>query len=278
MLIRGDNFVIIGIFTGEPAGAFDGVFALDLTGPLFRSAFFSNFHHRRRAHPMPQHILQAFEEALRSLKQDVIKMASLAQQNVTGAVHGLLERDDDQCNRVIADDNEVDQLEKSIDQSGLEIIMKYSPVATDLRRVFVAMKIGQQLERISDEAVTVARRARKINSHAPVPESQFIQSVYDLAVAMLRDAVVAFNVSDLKLALALEERDDELDRIYSEAIRRMIRRSEEDVQHIDDYVDLMFIVRALERVGDHAVNIAEDIVYAETAHDIRHGGERPVIS
>jgi phosphate transport system protein len=99
-----------------------------------------------------------------------------------------------------------------------------------------------------------------------------------LAVAMLRDAVVAFNVSDLKLALALEERDDELDRIYSEAIRRMIRRSEEDVQHIDDYVDLMFIVRALERVGDHAVNIAEDIVYAETAHDIRHGGERPVIS
>ena len=103
-------------------------------------------------------------------------------------------------------------------------------------------------------------------------------SVYDLAVAMLRDAVVAFNVSDLKLALALEERDDELDRIYSEAIRRMIRRSEEDVQHIDDYVDLMFIVRALERVGDHAVNIAEDIVYAETAHDIRHGGERPVIS
>jgi phosphate transport system protein len=102
--------------------------------------------------------------------------------------------------------------------------------------------------------------------------------VYDLAVAMLRDAVVAFNVSDLKLALALEERDDELDRIYSEAIRRMIRRSEEDVQHIDDYVDLMFIVRALERVGDHAVNIAEDIVYAETAHDIRHGGERPVIS
>jgi phosphate transport system protein len=102
--------------------------------------------------------------------------------------------------------------------------------------------------------------------------------VYDLAVAMVRDAVVAFNVSDLKLALALEERDDELDRIYSEAIRRMIRRSEEDVQHIDDYVDLMFIVRALERVGDHAVNIAEDIVYAETAHDIRHGGERPVIS
>jgi len=226
---------------------------------------------------MSQHILQAFEESLRTLKQDVIRMASLSQRNVTGAVHGLLERDNDQCNRVIADDNEVDQLEKAIDQAGLEIIMKYSPVATDLRRVFVAMKIGQQLERVSDEAVSIARRARKINSHAPVPEAQFIQAVYDLAAAMLRDAVAAFNVSDLKLALSLEARDEELDQIYSDAIKRMIRRSEEDVQHIDDYVDLMFIVRGLERVGDHAVNIAEDIVYAETAHDIRHGGVRPAV-
>jgi len=227
---------------------------------------------------MPQHILQAFEDALRSLKQDVIRMASIAQRNVTGAVHGLLERDNDQCNRVIADDDEVDELEKTIDQAGLEIIMKYSPVATDLRRVLIAMKIGQQLERVSDEAVSIARRARKLNNHSPVPEAQFIQGVYDLAAAMLRDAVAAFNVGDLKLALSLEARDAELDQIYSDAIRRMVRRSEEDVQHIDNYVDLMFIVRGLERVGDHAVNIAEDIVYAETAHDIRHGGERPAIS
>jgi phosphate transport system protein len=228
--------------------------------------------------PMSQHILQAFEESLRTLKQDVIRMASVAQRNVTGAVHGLLERDTDQCNRVIADDDEVDHLEKTIDQAGLEIVMKFSPVASDLRRVFVAMKIGQQLERVSDEAVSIARRARKINSRSPVPEAQFIQGVYDLAAAMLRDAVAAFNVGDLKLALSLEARDKELDQIYSEAIRRMVRRSQEDVEHIDDYVDLMFIVRGLERVGDHAVNIAEDIVYAETAHDIRHGGERPTVA
>lgn len=227
---------------------------------------------------MNQHILHAFEDSLRSLKEEVMRMASLAQRNLTGAVHGLLERDSDQCNRVIADDNEVDQLEKAIDQAGLEIVMKYGPVATDLRRVFVAMKIGQQLERVSDEAVSIARRARKINEHTPVPEAQFIQGVYDLAAAMLRDAVAAFNVSDLKLALSLEARDEELDQIYSDAIRRMVRRTEEDIKHIDDYVDLMFIVRALERVGDHAVNVAEDIIYAETAHDIRHGGVRPLLS
>ncbi len=226
---------------------------------------------------MSQHILHAFEEALSGLKQDVMKMASLARRNVTSAVRGLLERDTGLCLEVIADDNEVDQLEKQIDRHGVEILTKYAPVATDFRRVLAAMKIAQQLERISDEAVTIARRARKINDRHPLPESQFIQAVYDLASAMLHDAVTSFNVSDMKLALALEERDEALDRIYAEAVTRMTRRSEEDVKHIDDYIDLMFIVRALERVGDHSVNIAEDVVYAETAHDIRHGGERPPV-
>jgi phosphate transport system protein len=226
---------------------------------------------------MSQHILHAFEEALNRLKQDVMQMASRAQSAVTNAVRGLLERSTDTCNAVIADDDEVDQLEKRIDQDGLELIMKFSPVAADLRRVLVAMKIGQQLERISDEGVTIARRARKLNSLPPVVETQFIQAVYDLAIAMVRDAMEAFNNGDLKLALAIDARDEALDAIYAEAIRRMTRRSEEDVSHLEEYVELMFVVRALERVGDHAVNIGEDIVYAETAHDIRHGGERPVL-
>jgi phosphate transport system protein len=92
---------------------------------------------------------------------------------------------------------------------------------------------------------------------------------------MLRDSIAAFSTGDLKLALALEERDQPLDQIQAETVRRMTRRSGEDVQHIDDYVDLVTVLRSLERIGDHAVNIAEDVVYAETAHDIRHGGERP---
>jgi phosphate transport system protein len=227
---------------------------------------------------MPAHILQAFEDALNKLKQDVMKMASRAQGNVTNAVRGLLERSNDICNGVIVEDDEVDQLEKIVDRDGLEIIMKFSPVARDLRRVLVAMKIAQQLERVSDEGVTVARRARKLNAHEPLAETQFIQGVYDLASAMVRDSVTAFNLGDLKTALGLEARDEALDHMYAEAVRRMTRRSEEDISHIEDYVELMFVVRALERVGDHAVNIAEDIVYAETAHDIRHGGERPEIS
>lgn len=212
---------------------------------------------------------------MKKLKQDVMVMAGLTEQNVTNAVRGLLERTIDVCNSVIADDDAVDRLEKKIDRDGLEIIMKYSPVATDLRRVLTAMRIGQQLERVSDEAVSIARRARTITTHSPLPETQLVQSVYDLAIDMLRDSIAAFSTGDLKIALALEERDQPLDQIQAETVRRMTRRSGEDVQHIDDYVDLVTVLRSLERIGDHAVNIAEDVVYAETAHDIRHGGERP---
>ena len=211
------------------------------------------------------------------MKLDVMAMAGMTQKHVTHAIRGLLERNIDICNSVIAEDDEVDRLEKKIDREGLEIIMKYSPVATDLRRVLTAMRIGRQLERVSDEAVSIARRARTLTSHSPLPETQLIQSVYDLADAMLRDAVTAFQDGNLKLALALEERDQPLDQIQAETIRRMTRRSGEDVQHIDDYVDLVTVLRSLERIGDHAVNIAEDVVYAETAHDIRHGGERPKV-
>jgi phosphate transport system protein len=123
---------------------------------------------------MSQHILHAFEDSMKKLKQDVMVMAGLTEQNVTNAVRGLLERTIDTCNSVIADDDAVDRLEKKIDRDGLEIIMKYSPVATDLRRVLTAMRIGQQLERVSDEAVSIARRARTITTHSPLPETQFM--------------------------------------------------------------------------------------------------------
>ncbi len=225
---------------------------------------------------MPHH-LHAFDDALNRLKHDVMTMASQAQQNLGFAVRGLLERSNELCNQVVADDDEVDRLEVQVDRDGLEVIMKFSPMGADLRRVLASMKVGQQLERISDEAVNIARRARKMNANSAITETQMVQTIFELSAAMVRDAVRAFNDGDLKSALAIEERDQELDDSHAEFIKRMIKRTEEDIGHIKDYVDLMFIVRFLERVGDHAVNIAEDVVYAESAYDIRHGGVRPVV-
>ncbi|MFN0126443.1 MAG: phosphate signaling complex protein PhoU [Verrucomicrobiales bacterium] len=224
---------------------------------------------------MPQHILHAFEDALNKLRQDIVTMASLTQHSLSKAVRGLLERNTDLCNQVIAEDDEVDRLEIQVDRDSLEVIMKFSPVATDLRRVLWTMKVGQQLERVADEAVNIARRARSMNQHPALPETGFIQPVYELASGMLRDAITAFVDGDLRMALAMEQRDEALDDAHAQLIQRLIKRSAEDADHIGDYVNTMFIVRFLERVGDHAVNIAEDIVYSESAYDIRHGGERP---
>ncbi len=226
---------------------------------------------------MPQHILHAFEDALNKLKQDIVTMASLTQQSLSNAVRGLLERNSELCNKAIADDDEVDRLEIQVDRDSLEVIMKFSPVATDLRRVLWTMKVGQQLERVADEAVNIARRARAMNQRPALPETAFIQPVYELASGMLRDAITAFVDGDIRMALAMEPRDEALDDAHAHLIQRLIKRSAEDSEHIGAYVDIMFIVRFLERVGDHAVNIAEDIVYSESAYDIRHGGERPLI-
>jgi len=224
---------------------------------------------------MSHHILHAFEVALNKLRQDIVAMASLTQESLSNAVRGLLERDSDLCNKVIADDDLVDRLEIQVDRDSLDIIMKFSPVATDLRRVLWTMKVGQQLERVADEAVNIARRARAMNQHPALPETAFIQPVHELASGMLRDAIHAFINADIKMALAMEQRDEALDNAHAQLIQGLIKRSGEDADHIGEYVDIMFIVRFLERVGDHAVNIAEDIVYSESAYDIRHGGERP---
>jgi phosphate transport system protein len=225
---------------------------------------------------MPErHILQAFESALSVIHADLQRMASVTLKNLENAVEGLIKRKLDSCNAVIADDDEVDQLEKRVDQDAVQIMVKYSPQARDLRRVLTCMRVSQQLERISDEAVNIAKRARKLDTTVELPEMDLLQSIADTATAMARDALEAFQERDVTKALLLGSRDKALDKEHKEFIRRMIKRTEQDVPHINNYVDLMFIVRFMERIGDHCVNIGEDLVYSETAYDIRHGGTHP---
>jgi phosphate transport system protein len=224
---------------------------------------------------MAQHILHAFEDSLLKLRKDILTMANLSEQALQQSVQALFERNIDLANKVIVDDEEVDKLEKQVDRDGLEVIVKFSPMAKDLRRVLSAVKVGQQLERVADECVNIAKRAKSISGHPALPETTMVQNIYDLAANMLRASIQAFINGDLRLALALEERDEELDLKHKEFIGGLVKRCKEDAANLEDYLDLMTIVRSLERVGDHAVNIAEDIVYAESAYDIRHGGERP---
>src|SRR6201998_3142337 len=122
----------------------------------------------------PKHILGSFDEALASLRNNVLMMAGLAERSLDRAIRGLLQRDDNLCANAIADDEEIDQLEKQIDKDGVDLLMRFQPVASDLRRVISAMKLSPNIERVGDQATNIARRARKLNKHPPLPEIELI--------------------------------------------------------------------------------------------------------
>ena len=219
-----------------------------------------------------RHILGTFDEALGALRNNVLMMAGLAERSLERAMKGLIERDDDICANAIADDEEIDQLEMQIDKDGVDILLRFQPVASDLRRVVSAMKLSTNLERIGDQATNIARRARKLNRHPPLPEVELILPMNAQAMSMFKDSVDAYVREDVELGRAIVPRDEKLDELNRVASRRLIERMTQDREQLRGYLNLVFIGRHLERVGDHATNIAEDAVYAAAAEDIRHQG------
>ncbi len=218
----------------------------------------------------PRHILGTFDEALAALRNNVLMMAGLTERSLERAMKGLFDRNDDLCATTIADDEEIDQLEKQIDKDGVDILLRFQPVASDLRRVVSAMKLSSNLERMADQGTTIARRARKLNRHPPLPEVDLIRPMYDHAMSMFKDSVDAFAREDVELGRAVVARDETLDDLNRAASDTLVERMARDPDQLRGYLNLIFIGRCLERVGDHATNIAEDAVYAANAEDIRH--------
>ena len=218
----------------------------------------------------PRHILGTFDEALTSLRNNVLMMAGLAERSLQRAIKGLFERDDDLCAYAIADDEEIDQLEKQIDKDGVDILLRFQPLASDLRSVVSAMKLSSNLERVADQATNIARRARKLNQHPPLSEIELVVPMRDHAMAMFKDSLDAYVREDVELARAIVPRDQTLDELNRVVSRKLIERMANDPEQLRGYLNLMFVARHLERVGDHATNIAEESVYAAVAEDIRH--------
>lgn len=218
----------------------------------------------------PKHILGTFDEALASLRNNVLMMAGLTERSLDRAMKGLFNRDDDLCANAIADDEEIDQLEKQIDKDGVDILLRFQPVASDLRRVVSAMKLSSNLERMADQATTIARRARKLNQHPALAEAELVKPMHEHAISMFKDSIDAFVREDVELGRAVVPRDERLDELNRRASHKLVERMAQDPQQLRGYLNLIFVCRALERVGDHATNIAEDAVYAAAAEDIRH--------
>jgi phosphate transport system protein len=218
----------------------------------------------------PKHILGTFDEALSDLRNALFTMAGLTDRNLYRAINGLIQRDDNLCTKAIADDEEVDQLEKEIDEAGLEILVRYQPVASDLRQVISVMKLSPNIERVADEATNIAECARKLNKHPPLAEVHLIVPIQAHAIAMFKDSIDAFVREDVELARAVVSRDKQLDDMNASENRQLTERMMQDRDQLRGYLNLILISRCLERVGDHATNIAEDAVYAAAAEDIRH--------
>jgi len=217
-----------------------------------------------------KHILGTFDEALSNLRNDLLTMAGLTERSLYSAINGLFQRDDSLCTKAIADDEEVDQLEKQIDKIGLEILLRYQPVASDLRQVVSAMKLSPNIERVADEATNIAECARRLNGHPPLPEVNLIVPVQAHAKSMFKDSIDAFVREDVELAQSVVSRDKQLDNMNRSASAQLTERMLQDRDQLRGYLNLVIISRCLERVGDHAQNIAEDAVYAAAAKDIRH--------
>lgn len=216
------------------------------------------------------HIIKDFDLALAELKGDVLTMAAKTRHNLERAIQALLERDLELANSVIADDDEVDDLERSIDKAGMGILVKYHPMASDLRFVVSSMKISMNLERISDHATNIAKRAKKIMNSPELSDVTLVEPVYTMADELLRDAISSFSDGNGPLGASLHFRDKELDKLYKAATVQFGARIEEVDGRSQEYVHLIFILRSLERVGDLASNIGEDAVYLERAEDLRH--------
>ena len=216
------------------------------------------------------HIIKDFDHALAELKRDVLTMAAKTRHNLERAIKALLERDMELANSVIADDDEVDDLERAIDKGGMELLVKYHPMASDLRFVVSSMKISMNLERISDHATNIAKRARKIMTAQELADITLIEPLYTLADQLLRDAISSFSDGDAALGASLHARDKELDRMHKETTNHYGDRIESTEGRSKEYLHLILIVRSLERVGDLASNIGEDSVYLEQARDLRH--------
>jgi len=214
-----------------------------------------------------------YTEEMNQLKESLLAMASHAESAVTRAMRALVERDDALAQSVLDDDNIIDQFEVEIDDIAIHLLAK-APVATDLRLTTVAMKISQNLERVGDSAVTIARRVIELNTEQQLKPYVDLPRMATMALEMLRDSISAFINREPDKARAVVPRDADVDALNRQLHRELSSFMVERPATITRCLNLMVISKCLERIADHATNIAEDVVYLYEAVDIRHSGQK----
>jgi phosphate transport system protein len=214
-----------------------------------------------------------YAEEMDRLKQSLLAMASHAESAVARAVRALVERDDALALAVQEDDNVLDQFEIEIDDIAIHLLAK-APLATDLRLTTVAMKVSQNLERVGDSAVTIARRAIDLGTEPQLKPYVDIPRMASMSLEMLRDAITAFVNREPARARAVIPRDSDVDDLNRQLHRELASYMVERPTTISRCLHLMVISKSIERIADHATNIAEEVVYLYEAVDIRHTDQK----
>ncbi|MGB0187267.1 MAG: phosphate signaling complex protein PhoU [Aequoribacter sp.] len=228
-----------------------------------------------------QHISGQFNSELETLKSDILAMGGLVEAQLTLAMAALLEKNSAKALEVIANDKLVNELERQIDQECARILARRQPAASDLRLVLAVLKINLDLERVGDEAAKIARQAKVIVESSD-SGSQFVQ-LRQLArpvIKTLRQSLDALARSDVALALQIVREDASLDSLYAEAMQALIKHMQEAPHSISTIVNELWALKALERIGDHASNVGEQVIYMVKGQDVRHlgAGEIPALS
>jgi phosphate transport system protein len=217
------------------------------------------------------HISGQFNNELGTLKNDILAMGGLVESQLSLALNALLEKNTEKALQVIKRDNEVNALELKIDQECARILARRQPAASDLRLVLAVIKINMDLERVGDEAAKIARQAKVIVENSLL-DSQFVnlRLMGKQIIDTLRLALDALARSDAQLALEIVAGDSSIDAVYAQAMEVVVKTMRADESIIPVMLNELWALKALERIGDHASNIGEHVIYMVSGHDVRH--------
>ncbi len=220
---------------------------------------------------MPEHIFRQFDAELESVRSRVLQMGGLVEQQIMRAMEALNSGDMELMDRVIADDHRVNALEVDLDESCSQVIARRQPAAGDLRLLITVIKTITDLERIGDEAEKIARMAKLIHGADRLNMPRIdLSHVADHALAMLRQALDSFARLDVSEAMRVVKQDQTVDDEFRGIMRQLITFMMEDPRTISRSLEILFIAKAVERIGDHAKNMAEYVIYMAKGRDVRH--------
>jgi phosphate transport system protein len=217
-----------------------------------------------------ERVVPHFQEQLEVLKERLLVMGGLAEERVRAVVEALVERNVDLVDAVQMGDEPINSLHIEIDNRCFKLLALHQPMAADLRAIVAGVKINTDLERVGDLAVNIAEAVRRYLLHPPVKQLIDIPRMAEIAQRMLRDALDSFVRRDVDLAQAVLNEDDKLDALKTQVFRELLTYMLQDPATIEPGLDLILISRHLERIGDHATNIAEDVIFMVSARDVRH--------